>query len=126
MCDNGFSSVVAQGPAGTPYDGLTYRLQLVFPSEYPFKPPTVKFETPCFHPNVDLYGNICLDILKEKWSAAYSVGTVLQSIQSLLGDANVESPLNVHAAKMWDIDSNSTSYRDMVLQTFKTSGNTKP
>lgn len=58
------------GPEGTAYDGLSYRLSLTFTSEYPFKAPTVKFETPCFHPNVDLQGNICLDILKEKWSGA--------------------------------------------------------
>ena len=56
-----------------------------FGADYPFKAPEVKFVTPCFHPNVDQYGNICLDILKEKWSAAYSVRTVLLSIQSLLG-----------------------------------------
>jgi len=54
-------------------------------TEYPFKAPEVKFVTPCYHPNVDQHGNICLDILKEKWSAAYSVRTLLLSIQSLLG-----------------------------------------
>lgn len=48
---------------------------------YPFKAPTVRFETTLFHPNVDVHGNICLDILKEKWSAAYSVRTILLSIQ---------------------------------------------
>lgn len=50
------------------YEGLTFRLSLNFGTEYPFKAPLVKFETSCFHPNVDLQGNICLDILKEKWS----------------------------------------------------------
>jgi len=58
---------------------------LEFPSGYPYKAPTVKFETPRYHPNVDGSGNICLDILKEKWSALYDVRTVLLSIQSLLG-----------------------------------------
>lgn len=48
---------------------------------YPFEAPLVRFETPCFHPNVDNAGNICLDILKEHWSAAYSVRTILLSIQ---------------------------------------------
>lgn len=48
---------------------------------YPFKAPTVRFESALFHPNVDVHGNICLDILKEKWSAAYSVRTILLSIQ---------------------------------------------
>lgn len=41
----------------------------------------MRFETTLFHPNVDVHGNICLDILKEKWSAAYSVRTILLSIQ---------------------------------------------
>lgn len=60
-----------QGAAQTVYEGMSYKLSLKFPTDYPFKAPTVKFETPCFHPNVDQYGNICLDILKDKWSAAY-------------------------------------------------------
>jgi hypothetical protein len=67
------------------YQGLTYKMSFAFPNDYPFKAPTVKFETPCFHPNVDQFGNICLDILKEKWSAVYNVRTILLSIQSLLG-----------------------------------------
>lgn len=64
---------------------MTFKLSLEFPSSYPYTAPTVKFITPCFHPNVDLQGNICLDILKEKWSASYDVRAVLLSIQSLLG-----------------------------------------
>lgn len=66
------------------YEGLTYKLKLVFPETYPYKPPLITFETPCFHPNVDEHGNICLDILKEKWSSAFSVSTILQSLRSLL------------------------------------------
>lgn len=91
-----------EGPAASPYETLTYRLSLKFPPEYPYKAPLVKFETPCFHPNVDAHGNICLDILKEKWSAALSVRTILLSIQALLAEPNNESPLNVVAARLWD------------------------
>ena len=54
----------------------------------------IKFVTPCFHPNVALPGgDICLDILKEKWSAVYSVQTILVSLQSLLGGMYQNSPL---------------------------------
>jgi len=53
-----------KGADDTPYEGLTYRLSLAFGPEYPFKAPTVKFDTGCYHPNVDPAGNICLDILK--------------------------------------------------------------
>ncbi len=69
------------------YEGLQFKLSLAFSAEYPFKAPTVRFVTPCFHPNVDTAGNICLDILKDKWSAVLNVRTVLLSIQSLLGGA---------------------------------------
>lgn len=66
------------------YEELRYRLSLEFPSGYPYTAPTVRFLTPCYHPNVDTQGNICLDILKDKWSALYDVRTILLSIQSLL------------------------------------------
>ena len=52
------------GGKGTAYDGLKFKLSLTFPSRYPYTPPIVKFVTPCYHPNVDNHGNICLDILK--------------------------------------------------------------
>eukprot|EP01090_Pellita_catalonica_P012819 TRINITY_DN2878_c0_g1_i1.p1 TRINITY_DN2878_c0_g1~~TRINITY_DN2878_c0_g1_i1.p1 ORF type:complete len:159 (-),score=24.90 TRINITY_DN2878_c0_g1_i1:50-526(-) len=90
------------GPEGTVYEGLSYKLSLKFTLDYPFKAPTVKFETPCFHPNVDEEGTICLDILKEKWSAIQSISTILLSIQSLLGEPNNDSPLNTYAATIWD------------------------
>ncbi|CAI0412826.1 unnamed protein product [Linum tenue] len=73
------------GSKDTVFEGTEYKLSLAFPNSYPFKPPKVKFETTCFHPNVDVYGNICLDILQDKWSSAYDVRTILLSIQSLLG-----------------------------------------
>lgn len=129
-----------QGPMGTVYQGFKFVLNLKFPpgaksppiglfsilyhwrdsnkeffcdADYPFSAPTVKFVSPCFHPNVDQHGNICLDILKEKWSAAYSVRTVLLSIQSLLGEPNNDSPLNTYAAKLWD---NKEEYRNTLLK----------
>ncbi|KAH8034764.1 hypothetical protein HPB51_002178 [Rhipicephalus microplus] len=64
--------------------------------------PLVCFETRCFHPNVDREGNICIDILQHEWSALLDVRTVLLSIQSLLGEPNVDSPLNSQAAYLWD------------------------
>nr|XP_043880450.1 ubiquitin-conjugating enzyme E2 C [Solea senegalensis] len=90
------------GPQGTVYDGLRFRLSLDFPAGYPYQAPRVKFVTPCFHPNVDEQGFICLDILKDKWSALYDVRSILLSVQSLLGEPNNESPLNTNAAELWD------------------------
>ena len=91
-----------KGVESTAYENLTYKMSLSFPSDYPYSAPTVRFETPIFHPNVDTHGNICLDILKEKWSAVYNVSSILLSIQSLLGEPNNDSPLNCQAADLWN------------------------
>jgi len=100
--DNIFKWVgTIQGPPDTVFTGLTFKLSLEFPSGYPYQAPTVKFVSPCFHPNVDTAGNICLDILKEKWSALLDVRTILISIQSLLNEPNIDSPLNMRAAQLW-------------------------
>lgn len=104
------------GSKDTVFEGTEYKLFLSFPTDYPFKPPKVKFETGCFHPNVDLYGNICLDILQDKWSSAYDVRTILISIQSLLGEPNTSSPLNNQAAALWE---NQEEYRKMVEKLYK-------
>lgn len=100
------------GPADTVYAGHKYKLQLEFPSSYPYSAPVVKFLTPCFHPNIDLSGAICLDILKDKWSALYDVRTILLSIQSLLGEPNNESPLNAQASLLWTNQTEFKKYLD--------------
>lgn len=76
------------GPADTPYENLVFKLSFAFPNNYPYAPPTVLFKTPIYHPNVDFSGRICLDILKDQWSAVYNVQNVLLSLQSLLGEPN--------------------------------------
>jgi len=76
------------GPDATPYENMNFRLSIEFPLTYPYKAPTVLFKTPIYHPNIDFSGRICLDILKDKWSAIYNVQSVLLSLQSLLGEPN--------------------------------------
>uniref|UniRef100_A0A2I2YS92 UBC core domain-containing protein n=1 Tax=Gorilla gorilla gorilla TaxID=9595 RepID=A0A2I2YS92_GORGO len=98
--DTGISAL-PESAAGTAYEDLRYKLSLELPRGYPYNVPMVKFLTPCYHPNMDTQGNICLDILKDKWSALYDVRTILLSIHSLRGEPNIDSSLNRHAAKLW-------------------------
>ena len=90
------------GTADGYYAKMSFRLQLEFSTAYPIEAPSVRFITPIYHPNVDMSGRICLDILKEKWSATYTVATLLLSIRALLDMPNNESPLNAQAAQLWD------------------------
>jgi len=83
------------GPPDTPYHGGTFELQISVPSNYPLYPPTIRFVTNIFHPNIHFKtGEICLDILKGAWSAAYTLQSVCRSIIVLLANPEPESPLN--------------------------------
>lgn len=81
------------GPEGTPYHNGVFELDITFTTEYPFKPPTVYFITPIYHCNISDNGTICLDLLKNNWSPALSIGKLLLSICSLLADPNPNDPL---------------------------------
>ena len=70
-------------------------------------PPQVRFLTKIYHPNIDKLGRICLDILKDKWSPALQIRTVLLSIQALLSSPNPDDPLDENVARQWREDENS-------------------
>ena len=69
------------GPADTPFEDGTFRLVMHFEEQYPNKPPGVKFVSQMFHPNVYGTGELCLDILQNRWSPTYDVAAILTSIQ---------------------------------------------
>lgn len=60
--------------------------------------------TKIYHPNVDKLGRICLDILKDKWSPALQIRTVLLSIQALLSAPNPDDPLANDVAEKWKLN----------------------
>ncbi|WFD26767.1 E2 ubiquitin-conjugating enzyme [Malassezia nana] len=80
-----YFDVVMSGPAQSPFEGGSFKLELFLPEDYPMAPPRVRFLTRIYHPNIDKLGRICLDILK--------VRTVLLSIQALLSAPNPDDPL---------------------------------
>ena len=82
------------GPSNSVYQGAIFHLTLNIPENYPFKPPKIRFETPIYHPNINKYGNICLDTLTTNWSPALTIIKVLLSISSLLTDPNPDDPLD--------------------------------
>jgi ubiquitin-conjugating enzyme E2 D/E len=90
------------GPTESPYEGGLFQLRIEFPMDYPFRPPTVTFVTKIYHPNINANGGICLDILKDQWTPALSIGKVLLSISSLLTDANPRDPLVPEIARQYE------------------------
>ncbi|OAY85140.1 Ubiquitin-conjugating enzyme E2 36 [Ananas comosus] len=100
-----YFNVMILGPEQSPYEGGVFKLELFLPEEYPMAPPKVRFLTKIYHPNIDKasskLGRICLDILKDKWSPALQIRTVLLSIQALLSAPNPDDPLSDNIAKHW-------------------------
>ncbi|RHY36900.1 hypothetical protein DYB38_008220 [Aphanomyces astaci] len=91
-----------RGPAGTPYEGGHFVLEINIPKTYPFEPPKVRFDTKIWHPNISSQtGAICLDILKDAWSPALTIKTTLLSIQALLSAAEPTDPQDAEVARMY-------------------------
>jgi len=133
-----FRNAVIIGPADTPFEDGTFRLVMHFDEAYPNKPPGVKFISQMFHPNVYGTGELCLDILQNRWSPTYDVAAILTSIQrfvfdvrnsangaeiancdSLLNDPNTSSPANVEASNLYK--DNRREYTKRVRETVEKS-----
>eukprot|EP00744_Colponema_vietnamica_P017689 GILI01024888.1.p1 GENE.GILI01024888.1~~GILI01024888.1.p1 ORF type:complete len:158 (-),score=21.99 GILI01024888.1:43-516(-) len=98
---------IIKGPPDTPFEGGHYEVHLKIPSDYPMVPPQAKFSTPIFHPNVKFEdGEICLDILKSKWTPAWTLGSVARAIASLMSEPEGSSPLNCDAGNLVREDQN--------------------
>ncbi|CAG8544759.1 1227_t:CDS:2 [Funneliformis mosseae] len=94
------------GPSESPYVGGVFFLSIVFPTDYPFKPPKVTFTTRVYHPNINSNGSICLDDLKDQWSPALTISKVLIAIRSRLIDPNPDDPLEPEIAHLYKSDRN--------------------
>ncbi|KAK2077563.1 Ubiquitin-conjugating enzyme E2 36 [Prototheca wickerhamii] len=99
-----YFNVIILGPDSSPYQGGVFKLELFLPEDYPMAAPKVRFLTKIYHPNVDKLGRICLDILKDKWSPALQIRTVLLSIQALMSAPNPDDPLDEAVARHWKSD----------------------
>jgi len=122
------------GPPDTLYEGGYFKAVIRFPYDYPYAPPSVRFHTKMWHPNIYENGEVCISILhppiddpesgelpSERWTPTQTVRTVILSIISLLMEPNVYSPANVDASVMYKrwrekIDTDYETYVKKLVQ----------
>ncbi|KAH8120078.1 ubiquitin-conjugating enzyme/RWD-like protein [Phellopilus nigrolimitatus] len=81
------------------YQGGTFKFTFDIPDNYPHKEPKVKCTQKIYHPNIDLDGNVCLNILREDWKPVLNLNSVFVGLQYLFLEPNADDPLNKDAAK---------------------------
>ena len=78
------------GPANSPYDGI-FVVRLKVPKAYPIEPPQLRFMTTIYHPNVRFQdGEINLDLLRDRWSPALALETLVVAVFSLMVEPQFE------------------------------------
>lgn len=76
---------VLSGPSDSVYAGGVYHGKLVFPPQYPFKPPSILMSTPNGRFKVDT--RLCLsmsDFHPESWNPLWSVSSILSGLLSFM------------------------------------------
>ncbi|KAJ9610254.1 hypothetical protein H2200_005031 [Cladophialophora chaetospira] len=102
--------VTMEGPAGSPYAGYLFTLNLTLPPNYPFKPPTVTFTTKIYHPNISNdsppnSGTMCLGMLRDtEWKPSTKIIAVLEFARQLLKEPNPDDAVEAKIADQYRAD----------------------
>mmetsp|Transcript_4259 Transcript_4259/g.6706 ORF Transcript_4259/g.6706 Transcript_4259/m.6706 type:complete len:1197 (-) Transcript_4259:91-3681(-) len=96
-----FLKLVLVGQTQTLYEGGVFELLLEFPSNYPYKPPSIRFLTPIYHYAVSTDGKICLPLLADRWSPATTLSTLLDEVSMLIMESGIFDPHGELSSRSW-------------------------
>ncbi|KAF9135172.1 Ubiquitin-conjugating enzyme E2 6 [Mortierella sp. 14UC] len=88
---------ILKGPPETPYFGGEYHGKLIFPADYPFKPPSIWMITP--NGRFQVNTRLCLsmsDFHPGTWNPSWSVSTILNGLLSFMSqDESTTGSINM-------------------------------
>jgi len=96
--------VVTITPDSGYWKSATYHFTFGIPPHYPHSPPKVECKTKIYHPNIDLQGKVCLNILREDWRPVLDINSVIYGLIYLFYEPNPDDPLNHEAAELFRKD----------------------
>merc|ERR1712139_197516 len=80
--------------------GAEYQFVFNLAALSPHEAPKVICETKIYHPNIDLQGNVCLNILREEWKPVLNINHIVYGLQFIFTEPNPDDPLNKEAAQV--------------------------
>jgi ubiquitin-conjugating enzyme E2 M len=86
------------------WQNASYHFTFTIPPHYPHSPPKVECKTKIYHPNIDLQGKVCLNILREDWKPVLDINSVIYGLIYLFYEPNPDDPLNHEAAELFRKD----------------------
>jgi ubiquitin-conjugating enzyme E2 M len=99
------------------YKGGAFQFIFHVKPTYPHEAPKIKCTQRIYHPNIDLEGNVCLNILREDWNPVLDLNAILYGLQYLFLEPNPEDPLNKEAAET--LKRSVDEFRNAVYQTVR-------
>ncbi|KAL2017015.1 hypothetical protein VTK56DRAFT_2696 [Thermocarpiscus australiensis] len=112
--DNILSFVLYIEPDEGMYKGGRFSFSFSIPPSFPHEPPKVQCREKIYHPNIDLEGKVCLNILREDWKPVLNLNAVIVGLQFLFLEPNASDPLNKEAAE--DLRNNREGFKRHVRQ----------
>lgn len=95
---------VVVSPDSGCWSGAKYNFTFAIPALYPHEPPKVTCNTKIYHPNINLEGAVCLNILREDWKPVLDINAVIYGLIYLFYEPNPDDPLNREAADLYRSD----------------------
>lgn len=96
------------GPEKTPYSGGVFTISIQIPSDYPFRCPVFRVETPIFHPNVSSGRRIIFQefLTERNWSPFFGIEKMIRDFIRIFYEVKPMSVLNMKAASLWTSQKN--------------------
>ncbi|UKZ75242.1 Chitin synthase, class 1 [Trichoderma virens FT-333] len=107
--DNILNFILSIEPDEGMYRGGKFTFDFAINQNFPHEPPKVLCREKIYHPNIDLEGKVCLNILREDWKPVLNLNAVIVGLQFLFLEPNASDPLNKEAAD--DLRSNREGFK---------------
>ena len=99
------------------WKGGIYEFTIQVAGNYPHEAPKCHCVTPVYHPNIDLQGNVCLNILRADWKPVLGINAVILGLIFLFIEPNPNDPLNHEAAQV--LRNSETNFANVVKRTLR-------